>query len=289
MIRTAITAAHTPAAGRLLRLLLNHPDVEVTAMTTTSPVLAGHPVTSCHKGLDGDTDLRFSTSLPAYDRLDAIFVVDEIPAGLPDDLVAIALHEVDGWVYGLPELNRKPLVRGARHAFIPSAEATAVATPLLPLAANLMLKGPLKVTIEEGALDGELPQGTATEIGDALRALQSSFDGEIIIERRKGQWHRGTVVTTDIPCSVAVDEIDRLARDFFGDHNLTHIVSRRPMADDVATTAKCLVNYAASENGIRVSSAIDGLLKGQASQAVHVMNLLHGLQEKTGLYLPASE
>ena len=86
MIRTAITAAHTPAAGRLLRLLLNHPDVEVTAMTTTSPVLAGHPVTACHKGLDGDTDLRFSTSLPAYDRLDAIFVVDEIPAGLPDDL-----------------------------------------------------------------------------------------------------------------------------------------------------------------------------------------------------------
>lgn len=52
------------------------------------------------------------------------------------------------------------------------------------------------------------------------------------------------------------------------------------MADDVATTAKCLVNYSASENGIRVSAAIDGLLKGQASQAVHVMNLLHGLQEK---------
>ena len=60
-IKAAIAGATGYTGGELLRILLNHPDVEVVAATTTSE--AGTPLTEIHRDLIGETDLCFGTEL----------------------------------------------------------------------------------------------------------------------------------------------------------------------------------------------------------------------------------
>ena len=60
-IRVAIAGGTGYTGGELFRILLNHPNVEIVAATTTSS--EGTPVASVHRDLIGETDLCFSTEL----------------------------------------------------------------------------------------------------------------------------------------------------------------------------------------------------------------------------------
>ena len=60
-IKAAIAGATGYTGGELLRILLNHPDVDVVAATTTSE--AGTPLTEIHRDLIGETDLCFGAEL----------------------------------------------------------------------------------------------------------------------------------------------------------------------------------------------------------------------------------
>ena len=56
-IRVAIAGGTGYTGGELFRILLNHPEVEIVAATTTSS--EGTPVASVHRDLIGETDLCF--------------------------------------------------------------------------------------------------------------------------------------------------------------------------------------------------------------------------------------
>ena len=56
----------------------------------------------------------------------------------------------------------------------------------------------------------------------------------------------------------------------------------------VVNTNKCLLHIEKQGNKLIVHSAIDNLLKGASGQAVQNMNLMLGLDEKTGLELKAN-
>ncbi len=58
-------------AGELLRLLINHPEVSIGFIHSTSN--AGRPVTEVHEGLLGETDLVFSDSHP-LEEVDVLFL-----------------------------------------------------------------------------------------------------------------------------------------------------------------------------------------------------------------------
>ena len=60
-IRVAIAGGTGYTGGELFRILLNHPNVEIVAATTTSS--EGTPVASVHRDLIGETDLCFGTEL----------------------------------------------------------------------------------------------------------------------------------------------------------------------------------------------------------------------------------
>ena len=66
-LRVAIAGATGYTGGELLRILLNHPHVEVVAATTTSE--EGTPVCQIHKDLFGETDLCFGKDLNNPDVL----------------------------------------------------------------------------------------------------------------------------------------------------------------------------------------------------------------------------
>ena len=58
MIKVGIIGGAGYTAGELIRLLLNHPDAEITFVNSTSN--AGNKITDVHSGLYGETDLIFT-------------------------------------------------------------------------------------------------------------------------------------------------------------------------------------------------------------------------------------
>ena len=322
MIKVGIIGGAGYTAGELIRLLLNHPDVELKWVHSTSN--AGNPVSGVHQGLVGETALYFTNETP-LDAVDVIFLCT--PHGesrkflelhkdnIPDDLRIIDLSQdfriaddTHDFIYGLPELNRKYIIRG-KHVANPGCFATAIQLALLPLARNLLLNSDIHVTAITGSTGaGVKPSASShfswrndnvsiykpfkhqhlAEIRQTLSTLQHSFNSDINFIPVRGCFSRGIYATVYMDCPVELDEIKKLYEEYYADHNFTFIVDRIPDLKDVVNTNKCLL-YLTKENGkLLIVSVIDNLLKGASGQAVHNMNLLFGLHERVGLQLKAS-
>ena len=61
-IRAGIIGGAGYTGGEMLRILVNHPNVEITFVNSTSN--AGNLVSDVHTDLIGDTDLRFVNDIP---------------------------------------------------------------------------------------------------------------------------------------------------------------------------------------------------------------------------------
>jgi len=356
MIKVGILGAETMTAGELIRILINHPDV--TIKTIASETEAGRDVTSLHKGLTGDIDMKTSGSLPAEGH-DVVFLCGEPweatewlernSAAVDDtdlriiDLTGACRRGEHGMVYGFPEFSRKALVRGALRASVPSAAAIAIELALFPLAKNGVLTDDINASVSMAAtemhhdsvmrqqragttqdptnvaistrLDPIAPQehrtdgeAAASEAAMAMHMMQPSFRAGINVRiARIGTLSRGLTATVDVPCGVNVAEVQRMYDDAYSDHGFTFPVHEQPSVEDVANTNKCLLSISYPQGGtgspdfigdvgmrrsglpvLRITVAIDNLLKGAAGTAVHCMNLLFGLSERTGLSLKAS-
>lgn len=159
MIRAGIVGGSGYTGGELLRLLLFHPNVEVTQITSRSET--GRYVYTVHPNLRGVTQLQFIHP-DALEPCDVLFlamphgtVAREIEhyAALAPALIDLSAdfrlsdteayrrwygseHPAPDWlskfVYGLPERNREAL-RGAHYASGVGCNATAVNLALGPL------------------------------------------------------------------------------------------------------------------------------------------------------------
>lgn len=70
MIKAGIIGGAGYTAGELIRLLINHPQVELVFVNSTSN--AGNKLTDVHGGLLGETDMLFTDQLP-YNKIDVLF------------------------------------------------------------------------------------------------------------------------------------------------------------------------------------------------------------------------
>ena len=120
MIKIGILGAGTTAAGELIRILINHPDIELK--TAASDSEAGRHISDIHRGLTGDTDLQASSTLLPEGH-DAVFLCGEpwmamqwmqLNADKPEmsdlriiDLTGAFRDGSHNMVYGFPEYNRK--------------------------------------------------------------------------------------------------------------------------------------------------------------------------------------
>lgn len=71
MVKVGIIGGAGYTAGELLRLLINHPQVDIKFVHSTSN--AGNLISDVHGGLLGETELRFSDSHP-LDQIDILFL-----------------------------------------------------------------------------------------------------------------------------------------------------------------------------------------------------------------------
>ncbi len=309
MIKVGITGGSSKAAAEVVRLLLNHPDVDIKWIH--SEHYAGQPVSGHMKGLVGECDLVYA-SQPRWDEIDVVFncrhtgdtrTFLELSTPLPEDLKIIDLSgdyrmisEGNEFVYGLPELNRKSMVRGARKVANPGAFATAVELALLPLAKNLLLNGTISVMAVSGDPDladniklyKPFKHSHVAEITQTLGSLQNSFNSEIVMVPMLGSNSRGLVAAVYLDCPLTLESIRELYEKYYDDHNFTFIVDHQPDVKDVVNTNKCVIYLEKHGNKLLITSMIDSLLKGSAGTAVHNMNLLFGLSERTGLALKTS-
>lgn len=320
MINAGIIEGTGYKAGELIRLLLNHPDVEIAWVTSRDH--AGMSLTSCHRGLTGETSMTFADA-PEMDSVNALFICGDPGVTLPDipDTVkVIDLTDADratasmdseateGTVYALPEHARKALVRGATRAVVPGELATALELSLLPLGRHLLLNSDIHATAVIGSseADGSLNETIHTrraenvtpsallahadvaEVTRLLEGVQTSCRSKVNVVGLDGPFARGLITVTYLDCPVATEELVKLYNDFYDDHNFTFVTSDVPDLKDVVNTNKCLLHLRKSDGMLVIVAVIDNLLKGSAGTAVHAMNLLFGLHERTGLNLKAS-
>lgn len=304
MIKAGIVGGLSQSAGELIRILINHPDVDL--IRVTEPELAGLPVSAHHKGLIGENYMRFSSEV-ATDDVDILFLCPSEEGEslhfvggntLPESLCIVDMsadfrnHIGDGWVYGLPELNRKPLVRGARRASVPGAMAHAVLLALLPLAAEGLLNADLHINVTTSSEDAEAGQPLAfldheevDEIRNSIRVLQPDFDRDILFLAQASGWERGTVATVYFRTPEPLERIRALFEEMYRDHNFTYLTDSLPDLREVTGTNKAVIHLEKVGNRLVITSMIDNAVKGGAGTAVHDMNLLFGLQERVGLML----
>lgn len=301
MIKAGIAGADTLMAGELIRILVNHPDVEL--ISAFAPGKVGRKVASVHHGLAGECDLEFSPDInPA--KLDVIFidahsdVADRFRLNTdrwPDLRIIDMSHcpsldfEKLDMAYGLAEINRKQLVRGCKRAVVPRSVSAVALICLYPLARHLLLNGNINISYAcPSDIDtDEKSEMVRLEILDVLRNTQNSFNGDVILNRlNENVSPRGLRVEIEIPCNIDINELFRIYNDIYDDHNFTHLLPVTMPGYEVEGTQKCLVSLQKrTQDTLTVSAVADCRMRGGAGDAVHIMNLLFGLHERTGLYL----
>lgn len=309
MIKVGIVGADSPMAGELIRILINHPDVDI--ISAYAPAMRGRSLSSVHHGLIGEHEIYFSDTIDC-EKLDVIFIDShsetaerfralsadsEESAKYPKLKIIDMSHapsadfESLGMVYGLPELNRKKLVRGATSAVVPRSIAAVSVISLLPLASHLLLKGEIKINVEcpdDIGLQYKLDRAQ-NEIVIVLSKIQQSFSSDIVLKRLPSSHSARTLRTNiELDCGVTKEELEKIYNETFDDHNFTWFSGRPASPDEVEGTDKCIISL--SDNGegrLNIETVADCRMRGGAGDAVHIMNLMFGLHEKTGLSLKA--
>lgn len=318
MIKVGIIGGAGYTAGELIRLLINHPHVEIVFIHSTSN--AGNLVSDVHGGLVGDTDLRFDAE---YDlsQIDLLYLCSAHGAScrfMAENEIPAALHIIDlaqdfrdesaGFVYGLPEMQRDRIV-GSQRVANPGCFATAIQLALLPLAASHKLEDEVHITAVTGSTGAGVKPSATThfswrsdnmsvykafehqhllEICRNLKTLQPSFDEDVNFVPMRGDFARGIIVSMYVNSSLSEEEALSLYTAYYKDARFTHVAAKNIDLKQVVNTNKALLYVRKYGNKLHVVSVIDNLLKGASGQAVQNMNLMFGFDESEGLRLKPS-
>ena len=320
-IKAAIAGATGYTGGELLRILLNHPDVEVVAATTTSE--AGTPLTEIHRDLIGETDLCFGTEL---NDPDVIFLC--LGHGISRQFVDT--HDIkpecriidlgndfrlDGnyagrkFVYGLCESARED-VKKAHNVANPGCFATAIQLATLPLAAAGLIRDEIHVTAITGSTGAGKKPGETTHFSyrndnisiyklfthQHLAEIKQNLarvgkeDAVVNFVPLRGDFARGIFASVYTRAVEGMSETDyqKLYEDYYKDSPFVFHSAQGISMKEVVNTNKGLVHVELHDGYVHIASAIDNLVKGAAGQAVQNMNLMFGLPEDAGLRLKPS-
>ena len=321
-IRVAIAGGTGYTGGELFRILLNHPEVEIVAATTTSS--EGTSVASVHRDLIGETDLCFGKEL---NDPDVIFLClghgisrqfvdthDIKPEcriiDLGNDFRLDGNYAGRNFVYGLCESAREQ-VKNAHDVANPGCFATAIQLATLPLAAAGLIKDEIHVTAITGSTGaGKKPVETThfsyrsdnisiyklfshqhlAEIKQNLQRVSSQEEPVVNFVPLRGDFARGIFasVYTKAVEGMSQEDYRKLYEDYYAESPFVFHSAEGISMKEVVNTNKGLVHVELHDGYVHIASAIDNLVKGAAGQAVQNMNLMFGLPEDCGLRLKPS-
>ena len=321
MKKVGIIGGSGYTGGELIRLLLQHPALELEFVySTTRP---GKALTQAHPDLLGSTTLQFTdqvnleidvvylclghgnsvTFLKEYTFSEQTLIVD-----LGNDFRLKQDANFDGrtFVYGLPELQRE-VIEKANTIANPGCFATALQLALLPLAKTESLKSDVHVhatTGSTGAGVGLSPTShfswrnnnfswykpfTHQHLGEIHQSLEQLHNNpKIHFLPHRGDFTRGIFATVYTEYEGSLAEAQSLFHDFYKPHPFTHVSQEEISLKSVINSNNCFLHLHKHENLLLITSILDNLIKGASGQAVQNTNLIMGWEETLGLQLKAS-
>lgn len=317
-IKAGIVGGAGYTGGEMIRLLLQHPNVQIKFIHSRSN--AGEYIYHIHTDMLGETDMRFTDKVT--DDVDVIFLCaghGEAKAFLElnkieDSVVIIDLSQDfrlspllpesnREFVYGLPECHKEE-IRQTKSIANPGCFATAIQLALLPLAEKQLLAD-VHVTGITGATGaGQKLQASSHfawranniqaykslshqhvhEIVQTLSGKQSGFSKLYFVPLR-GDFARGIYITAYTDCDISIEDANKLYREYYAEQPFTNISDRMIDLKQVVNTNKCLLHLEKEDGKLIIHAAIDNLLKGASGQAVQNMNIIFDLPETKGLNL----
>jgi len=323
MIKAGIIGGAGYTGGEMLGILINHPNVEIAFVNSTSN--AGNLVSDVHTDLIGDTNLRFVNDIPQ--DIDVLFLcvghgdakkflaanqisenIKIIDLSQDFRLKANADFENRKFIYGLPELNRDE-IKSAKNIANPGCFATCIQLGLLPIAAKGLINAEVHINATTGSTGaGQSLAATShfswrnnnlsiykafehqhlNEIGESLLQLQPSITDALSFIPQRGDFTRGILAAMYLESDLTLEEAQSLYEEYYSGHPFTHVSRKNIDLKQVVNTNKALVHVEKHGNKLFIISIIDNLLKGASGQAVQNMNIMFGLEETAGLRLKAT-
>lgn len=322
MKKVGIIGGSGYTGGELIRLLLQHPALEIDFVySTTRPHT---PLSATHVDLTGRTSLQFTDQVNP--KVDVVFLClghgnssaflannafseQTIIIDLSNDfrLENDAVFEGKEFVYGLPEINRSQIEKATAIAN-PGCFATAIQLALLPLAE----KGELKKEVHINATTGSTGAGVKLmdtthftwrnnnlsyykpfthqhlgEIGETLQAAQGASPKLHFLPLR-GDFTRGIFATAYTQYEKGIDEALATYTEFYKNEPFTHVIEQPLHLKMVVNTNNCFIHLHKHEDQLLITSVIDNLVKGASGQAIQNLNLIMGWEEDLGLQLKPS-
>jgi N-acetyl-gamma-glutamyl-phosphate reductase common form len=305
MIRVGLIGARGYVGRELIGELDRSGEFEL--VYASSRALAGQELRET-EGLSG---LRRFGGLVARDLSPeeaAVESVDVVVLGLPNGLARLYVQALghipliidlsadhrhqDGWVYGSPELNGEALP-GARRIANPGCYATAANLAVFGLLPAC--RGPISVfgvSGYSGAGTTPSPKNDPEVLKDNI--LPYGFGGHghegeiaaatgrsIVFAPHVASFFRGLIVTVVAPLTQAftAQELAAMAEERFAPYPKVRVQPELPQLKDAAGTDFCIIGgMAVSQDGrsVTVSSVLDNLRKGAATQALENIRLALG-------------
>ena len=316
-IKVGIAGAAGYTAGELVRILLNHPYAEIVFAQSGSN--AGNPVAHVHDDLLGETGLVFTKDAD-WASVQALFLCmghgkskrfmqeNRLPTGLKIIDLSADFREKSAdhdFIYGLPELNKETICK-ADFIANPGCFATGIQLALLPLAAAQKLNYEVHVQAITGSTGaGQNPEVSThfswrsnnlsaykifehqheREIMQSIRQLQPNFDAGFNFVPIRGNHTRGIFVSAYTRFDGSPEDAKKLYAEFYKNQPFVVISEKNPALKQVVNTNKALLYMEKHGDKLVIISCTDNLLKGASGQAVQNMNLMFGIDERTGLNL----
>jgi N-acetyl-gamma-glutamyl-phosphate/LysW-gamma-L-alpha-aminoadipyl-6-phosphate reductase len=345
MVRVGVVAASGYIGGELLRLLLQHPEVELTLATARKS--AGEYIFRVHPNLRGITDMKFSLYEPSRVTKDTDVVFTALPHGqsvkLIPELAASGIRIIDmsadfrlrdpeqyrrwygydhpspdllqKFVLSVPELNRDE-IKGARLVATPGCMAITSMLGIVPLlkSKSFQIDGEhIVIDAKIGSSGAGGKPSLSTHFSERFNVVRPykpaghrhSAEIEQVIESVAGEkvkvsmsahavnMVRGILCTCHLFTKSEVKPLDvwKAYRSLYSGCPFVRLIRdkqgpfRLPDPKLVIGSNFCDVGFEVEQrtNRIVALSAIDNLIKGAAGNAIQSMNIMLGMDEKTGL------
>ena len=322
MIKVSIAGGTGYTAGELLRILINHPQVEIEKVVSTTSV--GVAISSMHRDLIGEIDMNFSDSIGNPDVLflclghgisEKFLKTNDIPVAckiidLGNDFRLEPKFHNREFVYGLCEQNKQE-IKKADNVANPGCFATGILLALLPLAFMKELNNEIHIHAITGSTGAGKRPGETThfsyrdsnisvykafnhqhlgEIKKTLSLGESVSVPEIQFVPMRGDFARGIFasVYTKWDDNMSEDEVIEYFKKYYKDSPFVFVSDEEISLKEVVNTNKVLLHISFHNGYIHITSIIDNLTKGASGQAVQNMNLMFGFEETEGLQLKGS-
>ena len=328
MIRIGILGAAGYTGGELIRLLVHHPAAEIVFANSESNAgnlvadvhegLLGDTDLRFTDAMPFDeVDVVFFCF--GHGKSEEFLKEHAIPEHVKiidlaqDFRIAAPTHD---YVYGLPEIHREQISK-CQHLANPGCFATCIQLGLLPLAKAGLLTHDIAVNAITGSTGaGQKPVSTTHfswrtdnmsiykvfthqhlhEIRQSLSKLQGSLEVDVDFIPYRGDFARGIFCTEVVkfdgeegtPTNPTAEQLANIYRTFYADAAFTHYIDKALDLKQVVNTNKALVHIDKFGNKAVITCIIDNLLKGAVGQAVQNMNLMFGIDERSGLLLKSS-